>query len=90
MDLEDAHKLKLLSTEQTISLMMDFLEPADQEHAQSIIGMVTDVNEKVSYLRSKLVGVLVDECTHVFLENEQEILDGTFSESLIKCGNKNG
>ena len=84
MDLEDAHKLKLLSTEQTISLMMDFLEPADQKHAESIIGMVTDVNEKVSYLRSKLVGVLVDECTHVFLENEQEILDGTFSESLIK------
>ena len=84
MDLEDAHKLKLLSTEQTISLMMDFLEPSEQEHAKTIIAMVTDVNEKVSYLRSKLVGVLVDECTQVFLENEQAILDGTFSESLIK------
>ena len=45
MDLEDAHKLKLLSTEQTIGLMMDFLKPQEQEHAKSIIGMVTDVNE---------------------------------------------
>ena len=84
MDLEDAHKLKLLSTEQTIGLMMDFLKPQEQEHAKSIIGMVTDVNEQVSYLRSKLVGVLVEECTQVFLENEKAILDGSFSGSLIK------
>lgn len=84
MDLEDAHKLKLLSTDNTISLMMDFLEPTERDHAKSIIGMVTDVNEQVSYLRSKLVGVLVEECTQVFLENEKTILDGSFSGSLIK------
>ncbi len=84
MDLEDAHKLKLLSTDNTVSLMMDFLEPTEQDHARSIIGMVTDVNEQVSYLRSKLVGILVEECTQVFLENEKAILDGTFNGSLIK------
>ena len=84
MDLEDAHKLKLLSTADTIKLMMDFLEPKEQEHAAGIIGMVTDVNEQISYLRSKLVGVLVEECTQVFLDNEKAILDGTFNGSLIK------
>lgn len=84
MDLEDAHKLKLLSTEQTIGLMMDFLKPQEQEHARNIIGMVTDVNEQVSYLRSKLIGLLVEECTKVFLENEQSILNGQFEGSLIK------
>ena len=61
MDLEDAHKLKIFSTDNTIRLMMAFLEPAEQQHARSIIGMVTDVNEQVSYLRSKLVGILVDD-----------------------------
>ena len=84
MDLEDAHKLKLLSTADTIKLMMDFLNPDDQKHAESIIGMVSDVNEKISYLRSKLVGILIEECTQVFLENEKSILDGTFNGSLIK------
>ena len=84
MDLEDAHKLKIFSTEKTIGLMMEFLKPEVQAHARSIIDMVTDVNEQVSYLRSKLVGLLVEECTQVFLENEQAILDGTFSGSLIK------
>ena len=83
MDLEDAHKLKLFSTADTIKLMMDFLEPKEQKHAESIISMLTDVNEQVSYLRSKLIGVLVEECTKVFLENEKAILDGTFSGSLI-------
>ena len=84
MDLEDAHKLKILSTEKTIALMMDFLTPDEQKHAHGIIEMVSDVNEQVSYLRSKLVGVLVEECTQVFLENEKAILDGSFSGSLIK------
>ena len=84
MDLEDAHKLKILSTEKTIELMMSFLKDQEQAHAREIIDMVSDVNEQVSYLRSKLIGVLVEECTQVFLENEQAILDGTFSGSLIK------
>lgn len=84
MDLEDAHKLKILSTEKTIGLMMDFLKPEEQAHAHNIIDMVSDVNEQVSYLRSKLVGLLVEECTNVFMQNEQAILDGTFSGSLIK------
>ena len=84
MDLEDAHKLKILSTEKTVSLMMDFLKPDEQAHAHNIIEMVSDVNEQVSYLRSKLVGLLVEECTQVFMQNEQAILDGTFSGSLIK------
>ena len=83
MDLEDAHKLKLLSTEKTIELMMAFFEPDVQAHARDIINMVTDVNEQVSYLRSKLVGLLVEECTQVFLQNEKAILDGTFTGSLI-------
>ena len=84
MDLEDAHKLKILSTEKTVSLMMDFLKPDEQQHAKEIISMVSDVNEQVSYLRSKLVGILVEECTQVFLDNEKSILDGSFSGSLIK------
>ena len=83
MDLEDAHKLKLISTEKTVALMMNFIEPSDREHAHSILNMVTDVNEQVSYLRSKLVGILIDECTQVFLENQNAILEGSFTGSLI-------
>ncbi|MCQ2064372.1 MAG: dNTP triphosphohydrolase [Bacteroidaceae bacterium] len=83
MDLEDAHKLKILSTEKTVSLMMEFLSPDEQNHARDILSLVSDVNEQVSYLRSKLIGLLVDECTRVFLEEEESIMNGTFKGSLV-------
>ena len=84
MDLEDAHKLRLISTEQTKELMLDFLSDKERAHAQSICSMVSDANEQVSYLRSKLVGLLIQECTDVFIQNERSILDGTFHGSLIR------
>ena len=84
MDLEDAHKLRLISTEQTKELMLAFLTDKERAHAQSICSMVTDANEQVSYLRSKLIGMLIQECTDVFIQNEHPILDGTFQGSLIK------
>lgn len=83
MDMEDAHKLKILSTEETMSMMMEFLHPEERQHAAQICAMVADANEKISYLRSKLIGVLIKECTRVFMDNEQAILDGTFEGSLM-------
>lgn len=84
MDLEDAHKLHLMSTEETKEFMMSFLTPEERAHTESICRMVTDSNEQISYLRSKLVGLLVAECTDVFMQNEKDILEGNFSGSLIR------
>ena len=44
---------------------------------------VTDINEQIAYLRSSVIGVLVDECSNVFTENEDKILAGKFEGSLI-------
>jgi dGTPase len=46
--------------------------------------MVTDHNEQIAYLRSKVIGILIDECVDAFIQHEAEILNGTFTESLIK------
>lgn len=83
MDIEDAHKLKLLSTEETKELLLNFF-PAE-ERAKKIERMlpVTDINEQIAYLRSSVIGVLVDECSNVFVENEEKILAGNFQGSLI-------
>lgn len=84
MDLEDAHKLRLFSTEETKELMMSFLTDERKARAESICKMVTDGNEQVAYLRSKLVGLLISECTKVFMDNENAILNGEFQGTLIK------
>lgn len=84
MDLEDAHKLGLLTTEQTISLFMNFFPEERQQKMHKTMQVVSDVNEQVAYLRSSVIGLLVDECAQVFLDNEDHILDGSFDGSLIK------
>lgn len=84
MDIEDAHKLKILTTEETKELLLNYLDERQKKRAGEIFEMVTDVNEQIAYLRSSVIGVLIRECTKVFVENEKEILAGTFQGALIK------
>lgn len=84
MDLEDAHKLKLLTTHEAFELFLGFFDDERKAKIEQNMLLVTDINEQMAYLRSSVIGKLVDECTRVFLENEQDILKGTFSGSLIK------
>lgn len=83
MDIEDAHKLKILTTEETKTLYRNFLSEERLKRTDDICAMVDDVNEQIAYLRSTAIGVLVKECTRVFVENEAAILDGTFAGPLI-------
>ena len=85
MDIEDAHKLKLLSFEEVQSLLLGFFEEEQQDHIRSRIEEegVDDVNEKVVYMRACTVGKLENECVKAFVDNEDAILNGTFTGSLI-------
>ena len=84
MDLEDAHKLRLLSTEETQQLLMAFIDPDRTDQVRYVMQQVDDRNEQIAYLRSCAIGVLEHECVQTFVVNEAAILDGTFSGSLIK------
>lgn len=83
MDIEDAHKLNLQSTEKTIALFLQFFEGDRLASVTRNLDLVDDVNEKIAYLRSSIIGLLVMECANVFLQNEKQILNGTFQGSLI-------
>ena len=85
MDIEDAHKLKILSHEDTMRLLLDFFDAESQQHILQRIEEegVTDDNEKVVYLRACVIGKLENECVRVFVENEDAILNGAFEKSLI-------
>lgn len=83
MDLEDAHKLKIVNTRETLELMLGFFKGERKERIQEVMNNVADKNEKVGYLRSCIIGTLVKECAEVFVAHEDEILSGTFSGCLI-------
>jgi len=84
MDIEDAYKLKIISTQDCKGLLMNFLTPEKQDRTKKIMDMVSDENEQIAYLRSSVIGKLIDECSEVFLANEPYILSGNFSSPLIK------
>lgn len=83
MDIEDAYKLKLLSREETIDYLLGFFETDRLPHIKKVMGMVEDTNEQIAYLRSCIIGRLVDECSRVFMENEEALLSGTFEGGLM-------
>ncbi len=85
MDLEDAHKLKILSFEDTSRLLLGFF---DEDDRQQILRRIeeeglTDDNEKVVYMRARVIGKLENECVRVFVENEEPILAGQFQGALV-------
>jgi len=83
MDIEDAHKLRLLTTRETTDLLIGFCDPDRIEHVHEVLNSVDDTNEKIVYLRSCAIGTLERECVKAFVENEDSILQGTFQGSLI-------
>ena len=85
MDIEDAHKLKILSFDETQHLLLGFFEETEQNNIQQRIfdEGITDNNEKVIYMRACVIGKLENCCVDTFMANEQAILNGTFQGSLI-------
>ena len=85
MDLEDAHKLKILSFDETSKLMLSFFDEEAQKHIMQRIDdeVITDNNERIQYLRACVIGRLENECVRTFIDNEQLILEGRFEGSLI-------
>ena len=85
MDIEDSHKLKILSFEETEDLLLGFFDEPEKQRIRKRIEEegVTDVHEKVVYMRACVIGLLERECVEAFVANEQKLLDGTLDGCLI-------
>lgn len=88
MDIEDAHKLKILSTEHTKRLLMDFFD--ERKDANILLSIhktcseIDDTNEQIAYLRSKVIGKLIYESIDVFMNHYHDIMAGEYKKSLIE------
>ena len=85
MDIEDAHKLKIVTYEETKQLFLDFFDEKGQNHIMQRIHdeEITDDNEKVIYMRACVINALERACVDTFMRHEDEIMKGEFSGSLI-------
>jgi dGTPase len=89
MDIEDAHKLRLISTDKAKDLFLDFFEGEKRQRRFDNLNFVSDLNEQIAYLRSSVIGLLVNECSEAFMKHEEAILSGEFNGTLIKSISEN-
>jgi len=83
MDIEDAHKLRILTTGEVTDALLSYFEPARRDRMATVMARVADPNEKVAYMRSCVVGTLVDACARAFVDAEDDILAGRMQGSLL-------
>lgn len=85
IDLEDAHRLRILTTQQVLDLLLPFWEKDPETYKylkDNKLPRITDNNEKLSFLRAMLINLLTNQCTEAFLAHEEIILSGTLNKSL--------
>ena len=87
MDIEDSHKLKILSYDETTRILLNFYDKdTDKEDLKTIsrtFKIVTDKNECIAFLRAGIINKLINACADIFCQNYEAIMNGTFQGSLI-------
>lgn len=87
IDFEDAHRLNIISIHTIKELFLAFFEEEEgydtRERVEASFNKINDDNQKVSFLRAKLINLLINRVSRVFLEKEAELLAGTVGKALI-------
>ena len=89
LDMEDAHKRGIVSTETIEQSFLSFFNPDNQKdkelfkHKEEVYKEVTDVNERMAFLRATLINKLVNCVSDIFVKYYEAIMEGRFEKSLI-------
>ena len=88
MDIEDAHKLGILSFDETRERLSSFFDGDNlqkfKQKLDNVKDVVTDSNELVAFLRAMSINHLTQRTSEVFTNHCDEIMNGTFKGSLVK------
>jgi dGTPase len=82
IDLEDAHRLGILSHEKVKELLIAFFIDEEKDKIEKNLAEIDDENDQIAYLRAKSIHQLVMACSKVFWKNRAAILAGTYNKSL--------
>ena len=79
IDLEDGCRMDLVSFEQTKELIAPIL---GKKFSAKKLNKIQGKQEKIGVLRAMAINELIEQCTQVFLDNEREVLQGSFDKAL--------
>lgn len=80
IDLEDAHRLKILTYKEVETLLLPLCN--DDNMAGRLAG-IEDDDAKITLMRAKSISTLIGQCSNVFYSEQKSILNGDFNKSLM-------
>lgn len=83
IDFEDAHRLNIISIDTIRDLFLAFFDDDARQGVEDVFRSIQDENQKVQYLRAKLINHLINRVRDIFMEKEEELLNGALGQPLI-------
>jgi dGTPase len=86
IDMEDAHRLGIISTADCENLFMDLIQSVNEKDAKRSaekLLLFSNKNERISYLRAKVINALINKSTELYQQNFSEIIGGTLNKALL-------
>ena len=88
VDMEDAHRLKIISREEVEDAFLKVISEADRadndiDKIKDTLRELEDDNESIAYLRAKSINTLVNESADIFKENASNIIEGRYRSTLM-------
>ena len=88
VDMEDAHRLGILQKEEVVTAFEQVIRSINRkdENADKILSnfkSIDDINEAIAFLRAKVINLLANQTTDIFLDRQSQILDGSFNDTLM-------
>lgn len=85
IDMEDAHRLGIVSTSDCENLFFDLIKSENQntQRVEQKLSFLTNENERISYLRAKVINALINKSVEIYKQNFDKILAGTLDKALL-------
>jgi dGTPase len=86
VDMEDAHRLGILRKDEVEGAFMQIIRTLgkdDSDKTYHYYSEIEDTNEALAFLRARIINLLVNHSAEVFLGFQQQILEGSFNDTLI-------
>ncbi len=86
IDMEDAHRLGIVNSRDCEDLFIDLVKsvnPDDIKRVNDKLDIIKNPNERISYLRAKVINSLINKSISTYQANFDKIIEGTMDKALL-------
>lgn len=91
IDMEDAHRLGIVSSLDCENLFYELIKSTDEnlQRIDNKLAVITNKNERISYLRAKVINTLINTSIDLYKSNFANILEGIQNKALLSIFQEN-